>query len=277
MNDKKKNKAVLYIVLSLIAFIWLLPILFMILTSLKAPGEIATGNFFGLPKIPQWSNFYEAWTQGQLGLFMKNSLIIATIKVPLGIFIEAMAAYALTKINIKSSTKMKTFIFFLIGMTVPVQVIIVPLNVFLINIHLTNSRIGLMLIYLGLGIPFGIMILRGFFRTIPDSLVEAARIDGCSDFRTLVSIILPIAKPAIVTLVILDFLSTWNEFLLSSVFITKEHLKTIPTGLFGFVGQHTTDYGLLNAAVLMSVIPVFIVYLVFQKHFIAGLEGSVKG
>ncbi len=163
------------------------------------------------------------------------------------------------------------------GMTIPVQVTLIPLNIMLKSVNLINSRAGLMLIYLGFGIPFGILILRGFFRTIPNEIVEAARIDGCSDFKILVRIILPIAKPAVVTLIILDFLSTWNEFLLSSVFITKEGLKTIPTGLLNFTTQHSTNYGLLNAAVLMSIIPVFAVYIIFQKHFVSGLQGSVKG
>ena len=115
------------------------------------------------------------------------------------------------------------------------------------------------------------------FRSIPKELDDAARIDGCTNFRLYWSIIMPLAKPAIASAVIMDFLYTWNEFMLQSVLITTDTMKTVPNGLLSFFGEFTVDYGLLNAGVLISILPVFLVYLIFQKYFVSGMAGAVKG
>jgi len=207
---------------------------------------------------------------------MTNSLIVSMMKVPLGIFIEALAAFFITRMCSKK-TGNRLFIFFLIGMMIPMQVTLIPLNIAFSRLGLINSYFGLFIAYVGFGIPFGILVLRGFMRTIPKEIDEAALIDGCSQFRMFWSIILPITKPALATLMIMDFLSTWNEYMLASIFITKDSMRTISAGLMSFIGQYGTDYGLLNAGVLISVIPVLIVYILFQNLFVQGLAGSVKG
>jgi raffinose/stachyose/melibiose transport system permease protein len=169
------------------------------------------------------------------------------------------------------------FAFFLVGMMVPMQATLVPLNIFLHKTNLINTYPGIFLVYVGFGIPFGILILRGFFRTIPKELDEAALMDGCDDIGKFFRIIMPLALPAIATLVIFDFMATWNEFLLAQIFITDEKMKLITTGLMSFRGERSTDYPLLNAGVLISIVPTLIVYLLFQKYFVSGLAGSVKG
>lgn len=122
----------------------------------------------------------------------------------------------------------------------------------------------------------GVLVFRGFFRAIPKEMDEAANIDGCGKLRLYWSIIMPVAKPAVATMFILDFLSTWNEFLLQSVLITKDTMKTVSNGLMSFIGEFSTDYGLLSAGVLVSIIPVLIIYLVFQRQFVEGMAGAVK-
>ena len=205
---------------------------------------------------------------------MKNDLIVSGLKVPLGIFIEALAAFALTRLEIRHKTG--TFIFFLIGMMLPMQTALVPINVIYSKLGLLNSYFGLFYVYVGFGISFGILILRGFFNGIPRELDEAAYIDGCNKWQLFYKIIFPVAKPAVATLIITDFLSTWNEYLLASVIINDNMKKTVPVGIMTFVGEHGTDYGYLCAGVLISVIPVLIVYLIFQRHFVEGMAGAVK-
>lgn len=264
-----------YTVVILLAILFLTPIFFITLTALKSNRDLLSNPFYSWPEKFMWSNFAEAWKSGNLNMYFKNTAIIAFIKVPLGILIEALAAYAITRMKFKGSNTI--FAVFLVGMMIPMQVTLVPLNMFLIKMNLVNTYPGIILVYFAFGIPFGILILRGFFRSIPKELDEAALIDGCSEFGKFMRIILPLSMPAIAALFIFDFMATWNEFLLAQIFITKESMKTITTGLLSFVGQYSVNYPLLNAAVLISVIPMLAVYIAFQKHFVAGLTGSVKG
>ena len=157
------------------------------------------------------------------------------------------------------------------------QCLLIPLNIALTKLGLINTHLGLAIVYIGINLPFGTMVMRGAFRGIPPELDEAGRLDGCSNFRLFASVLLPCAKPAISTLVILQFLSCWNELLFSSLFVTKTPLKTISSGILTFFGEQGTEYPLLCAAVLEIVIPVLIVYLVFQRYFVQGMSGAVKG
>lgn len=273
---KPFRKAFLYIVLLVLAVIWIVPMFTLVATAIKSKQDFYSGiSLFQLPESIAWSNFADAVTKGRLLVYMKNDLIISCLKVPIGILVEALAAFALTRLNIRHRTGL--FIFFLIGMMLPFQTALVPINVAFSKLNLLNTYFGLFYVYVGFGISYGILILRGFFLAIPRDIDEAAYIDGCSKWRLFWNIILPIAKPAVATLVITDFLSTWNEYLLASVIINDNSKKTVPIGIMTFVGEHGTDYGLLCAGVLLSVIPVLIVYLVFQRHFVEGLAGAVKG
>lgn len=278
MNEKYKKvlkKILLYAILILISCFWVIPIITLILTAIKSKKDFFSGmGLFGIPEQIAWSNFSNALTKGRLLTYMKNDLFISCLKVPLGIIIEALAAFALTRLNIKHKTGI--FIFFLVGMMLPMQVALVPINVIYSRLNLLNTYFGLFFAYVGFGISFGILILRGFFRTIPKDIDAAASIDGCSKFRLFWNIILPIGKPAVATLLISDFLATWNEYLLASVIINDNAKKTVPVGIMTFVGEHGTDYGYLCAGVLISVVPVMIVYLIFQNYFVEGMAGAIK-
>lgn len=264
-----------YAGLIVLSILFLLPIVFVVFTALKSNSDLLSHPFYSLPQKLHWDNFLKAWDQGRMNMYMKNTVMICVIKVPLGILIEALAAFALTRLNFKWSDPI--FALFLIGMMIPMQATLVPLNIFLNKTRLVSTYPGIILIYIGFGIPFGILILRGFFRTIPKELDEAALIDGCGDLGKFFKVIIPLSMPAISTLTIFDFMATWNEFLLAQIFITKDTMKTVTTGLLSFQGEHGTDYTLMNAAVLISVVPVVAVYLAFQKYFVNGLAGSVKG
>lgn len=275
-KKKKRNRTFFYIGITLFAIIWLVPIITVFLTSIKSSTDFYNGvGLFELPESWQWQNFANAWRKGRLSLYMKNGLIVCLIKVPLGVFVSSLLAFALTRLHIPHSRGI--FIFVLVGMMLPLQVILIPLNVVYSKLGLTNTYRGLIFAYIGFGIPLATLIFRGFFRSIPKELDEAAYIDGCNHWRLYTNIILPLAKPAIATVFIIDFLNTWNEFMVQSVLITKDTMKTVPNGLLSFFGEFTVDYGLLNAGVLISIVPVLLIYLTFQKYFIAGMAGAVKG
>lgn len=271
----KLSKILFYVFISIFAFVWLMPVLILVFTSLKSSGDLYSGSLFSLPEEFKWGNFVEAWKEGNLGIYMKNSFMISVIKVPLGILIASLAAFGLTRMNFKWEKPM--YIFFILGMTIPFQACLVPLVMMLNKMNLLNTHVGLIILYLGFGLPFATLILYGFFKGIPRELDEAARIDGCSDLYLFIKIILPVALPAISTLVILDFLSTWNEFLLAQIFLTSDYLKTVPAGIMSFQGEYSTNYPLMMSGVLLSVLPVLLVYIIFQKHFVSGFGGAVKG
>lgn len=278
MTGKQKkimNKALLYLLLIVLALLWIVPMFTLVSTALKSKQDFYSGmSLFQMPENAAWSNFTNAITKGRLFTYMKNDLIISCLKVPIGIIVGALVAFSLTRLNIKHSTGI--FIFFLIGMMLPMQAALVPINVIYSKLNLLNTYFGLFYVYVGFGLSYAILILRGFMKGIPKDIDEAAYIDGCTRWRLFWSIILPVSKPAVATLLITDFLSTWNEYLLASVIINDNAKKTVPVGLMTFVGEHGTDYGYLCAGVLISVIPVLVVYLVFQKYFVEGMAGAVK-
>ena len=265
----------IYLLLVLLALVWIAPAFTLIATALKSKKDFYSGlSLFQLPPQIAWDNFSAAITSGHMFFYMKNDLVICLIKVPLGILLEAMAAFAITRLRVRNRTSV--FIFFLIGMMLPMQVALIPISIVFGKLGLFNTYIGLGVVYIGFGISFGILVLRGFMSGIPHELDEAAYIDGCNKVQLFTRVILPLSKPAIATLFISDFLATWTEYLLSSIIITKDEMKTVPTGIMSFVGQHGTDYGGLCAGVIISIIPVMIVYFMFQKYFVAGMAGAIK-
>lgn len=277
--DAKKikiaKKTLFYIVLILLALVWITPIFTVFSTALKSKKDFFSGmSLFQIPEEICWENFVKAFTRGRLFMYMKNGLLICLVKVPLGILVESLAAFGITRLDLKHKTRW--FIFFLFGMMLPMQVALVPLNVVYNRMGWINTYHGLLYAYIGFGISYGILIFRGTMRGIPRELDEAARIDGCNKFQLYKDIIMPVAKPAVATLVIMDFLSTWNEYLLASVIVNDTKMKTVPVGLMTFVGEHGTDYGLLCAGVLICVIPVMCVYMFFQRYFVEGISGAVK-
>lgn len=270
---KRAPKTIFYFNISILVIVWLTPLIFLLFTSLKSSKGFYSQPVFAIPDKIYFVNFIDAFKI--LKKYILNDFIICIVKVPLGIFIAIMAAFALTRLNIKYSISI--FSFFLIGLMIPHEVTLVPLNLMLNRLHLRNTYIGLIYVYLGFGIPFAILIMRGYMLTIPRGIDESATIDGANKWKLLISIILPICKPAISTLAILDFLSTWNEYLLGSVLVTKDSMRTISAGLARFSSDTGTNYPLMCAGVIICMIPTLVVYLIFQKNFVEGVAGAVKG
>jgi raffinose/stachyose/melibiose transport system permease protein len=270
---KTTKVALFYGALILATLLWFTPVITLVLTALKDAGDFAINGAFSLPKSIRWANFSEAWQTGVQNYFW-NSVIVTSIKVPTGILIESLAAFALTHMHFKWADRIFTYI--LIGLIVPVQMTLVPLTLLMNALNLIDTLTGLTILYIGFGVPFGVLVMRGFFRTLPTAIIEAARIDGCSWFRIFYRIALPLALPAVVSLCILDGVATWNEFILAQIFLRSDELRTLPLGLVQFSTQFSTQYDQLAAAVLISVVPIVLVFLLFQRYFVAGMGGAVK-
>lgn len=267
---------VLWVLLVAVAAIWLSPFVFIIFTAMKTGPEILTGSAFAPPPEIAWENFSDAWAKGNFSETFFNSVVISTIKVPLGLAISAMAAYTLARIRLRGAKAL--LLFFLLGAMIPFQVMLAPLFTVVNSFGLIDTYVGVILPYLAFGVPFQVFILHGFFSAVPKELSEAALIDGASHFTTFRRVFLPISLPVLAALFILDFVATWNEFAMALVLLQDKHMWTLPLGLMSFQGQFSNHYGPLNAAIVMTVIPAVIVYLIFQRYFVSGLtSGAVKG
>ena len=275
-NRKIISKVLMYMGLFVLVALWFVPILTIFLSSIKSQPDLYSGmGLFDLPEKIHWQNYVDAWRIGKLGIYMRNGLYVSLIKVPLGIFVEAMAAFALTRLPIKNKTLI--FLYFLLGMMLPAQIALVPINIIFNKLGLIDTYIGLFYVYIGFGTGFGILILRGYFKTIPLELDESAIMYGCNRWQLFFKVILPISMPALGTLFIIDFLGTWNEFILASVIIYDTNMKTVSTGLMNFIGEYSVNQGVLSAGVLISIIPVLIVFVIFQRYIVEGMSGAVKG
>lgn len=246
------------------------------LSSLKTNREFFA-NIWGIFESPQWENYVTVWTTQKLGLNFLNSLIVVGIST-LGILVICTpAAYVLSRCNFRLKKFVSTVI--ILGMGIPYQLMLVPLYSMLLDLGLNNTLAGLILVYIAVSIPFTVFLERGFFRSLPSSLGEAALVDGCGPFGTFFRVMLPLAKGGIVTAAIFNFVSLWNEFLLCLTIITDDALYTLPVGLYqmqtamSYVGNWTA----LFAGVVIVVIPTLVVYILLSRQIVEGLTmGAVK-
>jgi raffinose/stachyose/melibiose transport system permease protein len=266
---------ILWVALIVIAIVWIAPFVFIVFTSLKANSTVMGSSAFAPPTSLEWRNFGGAWARGHFSTTVFNSAVITTIKVPLGLLISAMAAYALSRIRLPGGRAI--FLLVLFGTMLPFQVMLAPLFTLVNSFGLINTKVGIILPYLAFGVPYQVFILHGFFSEVPKELSEAALVDGASHFTIFRRIFLPISLPVLAALLILDFVATWNEFAMALVILQDNSTWTLPLGLMSFQSQFQSDYGQLNAAIVMTVLPATIVYLIFQRYFVSGLtSGAIK-
>ena len=265
----------LWVTLIVVAVIWIAPFVFIIFTSLKSNSTVMGTGAFSPPTSLAWENFANAWQRGNFATTVVNSTIITVIKVPLGLMISAMAAYTLSRIQFWGQRAI--FLAIVFGTMIPFQVMLAPIFKQVNSFGLINTYIGIILPYLAFGVPYQVFILHGFFKEVPKELSEAALIDGASHFTVFRRIFLPVSLPVLAALLILDFVATWNEFAMALVILQDPQRWTLPLGLMSFQSQFARDYGQLNAAIVMTVLPAAIVYLIFQRYFVSGLtSGAVK-
>jgi raffinose/stachyose/melibiose transport system permease protein len=265
----------LYLGLTILALLWLVPFVMILLTAVRAQGDLISNGVFALPERIVWENFTRAWTLGRFSTYFRNSLLLILLKVPLGILIAALAAYPLAKMRFRFSTAI--FVFFLVGLAIPIHVTLVPLLTMMQSFGIAGSLLALLPPYVVFGLPFQIFVLRGFFRTVPSELLEAARLDGASELTIFGQIMLPLSLPALATLFIIDALATWNELLIALVLISADAWRTVPVGLLHFQGQFSSRYTELMAGVLISILPILLIYIFLQRYMVSGLTaGALK-
>ena len=265
----------LWISLVLLAVLWLAPFVFMVFTALKSDADINATAAYAPPTGLDWGNFTDAWVRGNFSTTLKNSVLITVVKVPLGILVSAMSAYALAQIRFRGNRLL--FLLILLGTMIPFQVLLAPLFTMVNRLGLIDTYAGIILPYIAFGVPYQVFVLYGFFRQLPKEMSEAARIDGASHVVIFFRLFLPLSLPALSALVILDFVSTWNEFAMALVLLQDSSKWTLPLGLMAFQGQFSAAYGPLNAAIIMTILPATLVYLIFQRFFVGGLTlGAVK-
>ena len=280
MNNTRKKKAkistkVIYVFLSILAVIYLLPLLWVIYVSLKDDKTLFVSPW-AMPEHLMIENYSFAWTAGRLGVATLNSAIVCGVTLILCLLVGSMAAFAIGRMRWKLSGAMMTY--FLTGMMIPVHCILIPVFTRFSKMHLTNSLTGLILPYLTLSLPITIFIMTGFFQSLPNELFESACIDGCSIYRSFTHIALPLSRPGLFVTGLMTFVANWNELLLAMVFISDDGKKTLPVSLSKFVGPYNTNYSQMFAAIVIAIIPTIVVYCMFSNQIVDGLTaGAVKG
>jgi len=262
------------VMLLVCAFV-LIPIAMVVLGSFKTVTEFFS-NPYGLPESFDFFNYRKAWDEANLQRATWNSLVSTVFGVVFSTALACLAAYGLARFAFRG--RMVLRLLFIGGLVVPVQLIIIPIFIMARQANLLGSIWSLVLVYSVFGIPLGVLVLTGFFAQLPKDLEDAARIDGASHFQIFWRIMLPLTRPAISAVVILNGVWMWNDFFLGLILLTREESQTLPVGIMAFRGTYTTEWGLIFASVTISIIPVVAAYLLLSRQFIAGLTaGSVKG
>lgn len=264
----------LFVFLFAILAITLYPFVWTILDSLNSTQGIFKGEL--IPSALHWSNYQRAWVTGNMRAYIGNSIIVTIASVALTLIVSCPAGYAFGRMRFPGANAL--FYLYLLGLTVPFQAVLIPVFYLLKDLHLINNLAGIVLVQVGTGVPFSVFLMRNFFRSLPGELADAARIDGCNEFTVFSRIMLPLAKPATLALVIFAFIGSWNDYLLPLIALQDDKKRTLPVGLVHFSGQYATDYSLIFAATVISFIPTIIIYLIFQRQFIEGVNvGASKG
>lgn len=268
------SRWILLIIACIFAVICLYPVLLMLISSLKSNAEIFAGPL-GLPTSLTLRSYHQLLQQLPYFGYIKNSIIVSVVAVSLTLVFGAMASFYLARFNFKWNSAL--FFFFLMGMMIPIKLGIIPLFLLMRSLRLLDTLWSLILIYTAIGIPISVLILSRFFRTMPKELEEAARIDGCSNLKIFVHILLPLMRPALGTVMIIHFITVWNDFFFPLVFIHNEARKTIPVGMLTLFSEYSTDWSVLFAGLTLSSLPMLVLFFVASKQFMEGITaGAVK-
>lgn len=272
---KPWQSAMYQALLAMTTLLMLYPVLIMVLSALKPTAEIYNSPF-ALPSAWNLANIETIWRETRFLAYLGNSVLVTVSSIALMLVSGTLAAYALARYVFRGNEAI--YLFFLAGLMVPLKLAIIPLFIELKTLGLIDTRLGLVLVYAAMGLPSTVFIMTGFLKTVPAELEEAARIDGASEARILARIMIPLSRPALVIAGIHNAVPIWNDFFFPLVLIQSDHAKTLPQGLTVFMGEYSTDWGVLFAGLTLSALPLTLVYIALSRQFIAGLtSGAVKG
>lgn len=276
-TNKKRlaSKAGTYMIFLLFAFITVLPFLWMVSTAFKYEQDVFKFPIEWFPKAIRWENFSDVFGKIPYTTYYWNSVKLSVAITVLTLLTSILAAYAFAKLRFRGRDRL--FLMYLATLMVPWQVIMIPQFMIVTKLNLADTHWALILTQCFT--PFGVFLLRQYFLSIPMEYSEAAKIDGCSNLKICFRIIVPMAKPGLMTLIIFTFMGTWNDYLAPLIFLNTDKLRTLQLGLKYFQAEHSTSFALLMAGTLMALIPVILVYIMAQKQIIKGLAnaGGIKG
>ncbi|MGB2895456.1 MAG: carbohydrate ABC transporter permease [Anaerolineales bacterium] len=272
---KSPWRVIVYIVLILSAFLWFVPILTALITSVRTFNDILVNGFISLPEKITFENFITAWERGGLKHYLPNSFIITLPSLFLTLLLSSLGAYALARFKFKGNRLL--FYIFVGGMLLPFQVLMLPVFRLTDRLGLYDTYWGLIGIHTAFQLGFCTFMLRNYMRTVPGEIIEAARMDGCSELRIWAQIMLPLTMPAIAAIATLEFTWIFNDYLWAIVLLRSDSLKPITAGLATLQGQFVTDWPVIVAGALMGTVPTLLAFLFLQRYFIEGLTlGSTK-
>ncbi len=269
------GKVLVYAILILIAVLMIIPFIWMLSASIKSDREVFQMNPFVLiPENPKFSNYHDIWTKIPMLKFAENTVFLTIVVTILQLLTSSFAAYSFAKLDFKHKNTL--FFAYIATIAMPWQVYMVPQFIMMRKFGLNDKLLAI--ICLQAFSAFGVFMMKQFYEDIPMSLVEAARIDGMSEYKIYAKIMLPLSKPSLSTLTIFTFVNTWNDYLGPLIYLKSEQKKTIQLGLKMFISQYSSDYGLIMAGSVLSLIPVLAVFLCLQKYFVEGVASTgLKG
>jgi raffinose/stachyose/melibiose transport system permease protein len=268
-----RSRAAVHVMLWGYAVVAVGPLLFMFMSSLRSGVEIFSDPL-GLPSGFYFGNYVKAWEDAQFGTYFGNSLMVVAGAVFLGTAVSSMAAYALARYRFRGQGILIAY--FLAGLTLPIRRAAVPIFYLLGSMGLIDSRVGVALVYAASGVPFSIFILAAFFRGLPGELEEAARIDGAGEFRIFGLVMLPLVRPALATVALFQFVQLWNDFFFPLILLRTTEKYTLPVGLTYFFGQYQTDWGAVFAGLVITTLPLVLVFLLLTRHIVSGLVAGMS-
>lgn len=271
-----KATLLIQIVMSAAAVLFIAPILIIINYSFKTKKELYLNSPLSLPSSFQLDNYKKAFTKLDLATTFTNTFFYTAVSVLILALLCGTTAWAIARCRAKFFKF--CYIYFIVGILIPYQALFLPIYIIGYRLNLTNTRYGIIFMYVATGISFGVFLMNSFMSTVPIELEEAARIDGCSVFRTYFTVVMPLLKPAMATLIIMQAFQIWNDYLLASLYVSKKGLKTLTVAIQSLFSAQTSDYTTAMAAIVISVLPIAILFMCLQKYFIKGMTvGAVKG
>lgn len=279
MKSKSKGeslkKILIYTLLILLMIMMLIPFLWMLSASVKTDREVfQMSPFRFIPEVPMWSNYVDIWTKIPFMKFVQNTTFLTIVVTFLQLFTSSFAAYSFAKLDFKYKNQL--FLAYIATIAMPWQVYMVPQFIMMRNFGLNDKLLAM--VFLQAFSAFGVFMMKQFYTSVPDSLCEAARIDGMNEYQIYYKIMLPLSKPALSTLTIFTFVNTWNDYLGPLIYLKSPEKKTIQLGLKMFIGQYSSEYGLIMAGSVLSLIPVLLIFILLQKHFVQGIASTgLKG
>ena len=264
----------LQIILVANTVLMLAPIVIMVMSGFKTQAEIFTQPF-ALPDFGNLTNYIAIWENTNFVRYLLNSVFVTGSSMVLILVLGTMAAYAIARYEFVGSAIV--LLFFLAGLTLPLKLAIIPLFILMRDLGILNNQLSLIAVYVAMGLPSTVFIMTSFIRTLPSELADAARMDGASELRIMWSVMLPLARPAMVIAAIQNLVPIWNDFFFPLIFIQNDDLKTLPQGLTAFMGEYVTNFGVLYAGLTLSAAPIIVVYIILSRQFINGMtQGAIK-